>query len=127
MAGIDMAAIVLLFLLQILELLLIGLLAGSTLHPGVLLILSFTELLSTLLYIYIVAIIVQAVMSWIQPGAYNPVTSLIYQLTEPLLRPARRLIPPVSGLDLSPLVVLIILNLVLLAVPHIGRSLLSLL
>jgi len=54
---------------------------------------------------------VQAILSWVQSGAYNPFTVILHQLTEPLLRPARRLLPPVSGLDLSPLIALIGLQL----------------
>ena len=66
-----------------------------------------------------------AIASWIAPGGYNPVLNLLNQLTRPILRPVQRLIRPVSGLDLSPLVALIILNLLLLAIPHINRALMG--
>jgi YggT family protein len=46
------------------------------------------------------------VLSWINPGAHNPATSLIYSITEPVLMPARKMLPPMSGLDLSPLLVM---------------------
>ncbi|HDO33798.1 MAG TPA: YggT family protein, partial [Chromatiales bacterium] len=45
------------------------------------------------------------------PGAYSPVTALLYSLNEPLLAPARRLLPPIGGMDLSPLLVLVALQL----------------
>lgn len=124
--GIDMAAVVLLLLLQFLELLLVSLIAGHGLHIGVLLLLTVSSLLKLLLYIYIIAIIVQAVMSWIQPGSYNPVTALIGQLTAPILNPVRRMLPPVSGMDLSPLITLIVLNLLVMAIPHLERGLYNL-
>ena len=65
-------------------------------------------------YIYIVAILIQVVISWVSPGTYNPMTALIHTITAPLMRPARRMIPPMSGFDLSPLAALIALQLVLI-------------
>jgi YggT family protein len=126
LAGIDMAAVVLLLLLQIVELVLISLIAGGSLHLGVLIIVSGAKLLSLAVYIFIIAIIVQAVLSWIQPASYNPFTVVLYQLTSPILRPIRNLIPTFSGIDLSPLVALVVLNLIVLAIPHVERSLLQL-
>lgn len=121
--GIDMAAVVLLLILQFMELLLVSLIAGRGIPVGVLVLVTITSLIKLLLYIYIIAIIVRAIMSWIQPGAYNPVTALISQLTAPILKPAQRLVPPISGLDLSPLVALIVLNLLVMAIPHLESGL----
>ena len=109
--GIDLAAVVLMFLLQILNLLLIFMLRGVPPGLGSVFILSLAELLSLAINVFLGAIIIQVILSWINPGAYNPLTSLLYSLTEPLLRPARRMIPPVSGIDFSPLIVLIVLQL----------------
>ncbi len=125
--GMDLAAIVLMLLLQMLELFLVGVIVGQAFSlPGVAL-MSIGELLSLAIYVFIFAIIIQIILSWIQPGSYNPVIGLINRLTEPLLAPARRLIPPVSGLDLSPLAVLILLQLtqILLVSPikDMGRML----
>ena len=64
------------------------------------------------IYIFLFSILIQVVMSWINPGAYNPVLSVLYSLNEPLLAPARRMIPPMGGLDLSPIVVMVALQLV---------------
>lgn len=118
-AGIDLAALVLLVLLQVLELVLVHSITGRTLHPGVLLVLAVAQLVSTALLIFIVAIIIQAILSWVQPGAHNPFTMVLYQLTTPVLRPFRRLVPPVSGIDLSPMVALLALYLLLMAVPYL--------
>lgn len=122
-AGIDMSAIVLLFLLKFIELLLTYLLVGSDVHIGVLLIVSVTGLISLALYIYIIGIFIQVIVSWIQPGAYNPVIALLHQLTEPVMRRARRIVPPMSGMDLSPLAAIIVLQLIVMAVPHLERTL----
>jgi YggT family protein len=108
--GIDFAAVVLMLLLQLLSLTLILLLRGQGVPLLTLLFWSLSELVTLAISIYTWAILIQAIISWINPGAYNPVVSLLHALTEPLLRPARRLLPPVSGLDLSPLLVLIALQ-----------------
>ena len=90
---------------------LIALLRDSQISIGALLTLSLAELLGLLLNVFLFAILIQVIVSWINPGAYNPAVSLLYSLTEPVLRPFRRLIPPLSGLDLSPLVALIAIQL----------------
>lgn len=65
---------------------------------------------------------IQAILSWVQPGQYNPATSLLFQLTAPLLAPARRLLPPMSGLDLSPILVIVGLKLAeMLLLPPLTR------
>ncbi len=120
--GVDLAAVVLMLLIQLAVLLLITLLRGMQPHLGVLLIIAIAELLSLLLNVFLVTIIIQVILSWVNPGTYNPVTGLLYNLNEPLLRPARRYIPPISGLDLSPIVVLIGIQLLkmLLIPPLLG-------
>jgi YggT family protein len=109
--GIDLSSLLLMLALQMLALTLITLLRGAALHPVGLLLWSIAELLGLLLNIYMFSILIQVVLSWINPGSYNPAVSLIYSINEPLLAPARRLIPPLSGLDLSPVVVLLGLQL----------------
>ncbi len=61
------------------------------------------EIVRTLLWTYFYAILLYAVLSLIAPGGYSPVQSLLVSLCEPVLRPIRRLIKPIGGLDLSPL------------------------
>ena len=104
---VDSSALVLMLLLQMVALGLIALLRDSQTSIGALLILSLAELLGLLLNVFLFAILIQVIMSWINPGAYNPAVSLLYSLTEPVLRPCRRLIPTFSGIDLSPLLALI--------------------
>jgi YggT family protein len=115
-AGIDLAALLLAYLLQLIELLLVGWLTGR--HPGLsgALILAVGEIFSLMVWIFIISILVQAVMSWVGNQSYNPVSAILYRLNEPLLAPARRLIPPIGGIDLSPIAVLIVLQLLLLLI-----------
>ncbi|WP_206609542.1 YggT family protein [Thiohalobacter thiocyanaticus] len=60
--------------------------------------------------VFIFAILIQAILSWVNPGGYNPALAILYSLTEPVLRPLRGLIPPISGIDLSPLFAILILE-----------------
>ncbi|TDY04144.1 YggT family protein [Thiohalophilus thiocyanatoxydans] len=114
-AGIDFAAVVLLLILKLVEITLISLFPEfPTLAIGGALALAVVELLKLLINVYIFGIIIMAVLSWVSPGTYNPVAGLLHQLMEPVLRPFRRLLPPMGGLDLTPLIALIALWLVML-------------
>ena len=104
--GLDLAAVVLAFALQLLEVLLITLLLNQPLSLGVLLARTVMELAKLLVNIYLWSIIIQVVLSWVNPDPYHPVGRVLTQLTAPLLKPVRRWLPPISGLDLSPMVVI---------------------
>lgn len=108
----DTSALVLMLALQMLALTVIALLRGGQLSIAAMLILAVAELIGLFLNILLFSILIQVVISWVNPGTYNPAVSLLYSLTEPVLRPCRRLIPPMSGIDLSPLVALIAIQLI---------------
>ncbi|MDH5325435.1 MAG: YggT family protein [Gammaproteobacteria bacterium] len=109
--GLDMSSLVLMLLLQALEIFLVKMVQSAPLPMTNLLMLTVAELLQLLIYVYLFSILVQVILSWVNPGGYNPVAAILYALNEPLLGRARRLMPPISGFDLSPIVVLIILQL----------------
>lgn len=125
--GIDMASVVLLLAVQALALLLINLAIGKEIATGALLVLSVGELLSLTLNCYLITILAQVILSWVGPGGHHPISALLYSLNEPVLRPARRLLPPISGIDLSPIVVLFAIQLlkILVVAPifDVGRGL----
>jgi len=127
--GIDMASVVLLIALQATKLLLIAAVQGFGIHPLGLLVLSLAELLSLLINIYFFTILIQVILSWVSPGNYNPAVALLHSLNEPLLGRARRILPPISGFDLSPILVLVGLQLLemLLVAPiqDLGRGLVA--
>lgn len=111
-AGIDWPSIVLLILVQALEIFLLNwMMYGSLPTAAGLIVLTIAKLIQLLIFTYIVAIFVMVIISWLNPGAYNPITIIIQQLTEPIMRPVRRLIPSTGGLDWSPMVVLLLLYL----------------
>lgn len=72
---------------------------------------------------YFMTILIQAIMSWISPNQHSPATALLLTINEPLLRPVRGVLPAIGGLDLSPLVVIIALQVVsrLLPLPGLFR------
>ena len=119
LAGIDMASLVLLLVVVILELLLLSVVANLPLPtlPGMIA-LAVVEVLKLIIYVLLFSVLVLALLSWISQGGYNPVANLLYQITAPVLRPARRLLPPMGGLDLSPMVVMIVLYLLILLLIH---------
>jgi len=118
--GLDVATLLLAYLLTLLQVILVGttitpyevpgLMDGQILGVPSLLLVSMVDLLALGISLFIIAIIIQAVSSWISPGQYNPALFVLATLTDPLLRPARRLLPPISGIDLSPLLVLLALQ-----------------
>ncbi|HIP53256.1 MAG TPA: YggT family protein [Chromatiales bacterium] len=107
LAGLDLASIVLAWLLQAVALLLVGMVLGLGFRPLGALLWAIPALTELVINIFLYGILIQVILSWIAPASHNPAISLLYTLTEPILRPARRLLPPISGLDLSPMLVLI--------------------
>lgn len=107
--GLDLAAIVLAFALQAVEMLLITLLLSQPIGAGGLLLLTVLELLKLLINIYLWGVIIQVALSWFNPDPYHPAARVLAQLTEPVLRPVRRIIPSISGVDLSPMLVVVAL------------------
>lgn len=126
--GLDWSCIILMVALQAIEFSLVSLVAYGASYAFIgLLLLSIAELLKLVIYIFMFVVFVQVILSWISPGSYNPITVLLYQLSEPLLRPARRLLPSTHGIDFSPILVLVFLqlSLILLVKPltDLGRAL----
>ena len=103
----DSAALLLMIVLQLAAITLILLLRGDGISSAVLVIITLATLISLLISVYMFAIIVEVIISWMNPGSYNPVSSLLHSLTNPLLRPIRHLVPPIAGIDLSPLFAII--------------------
>ncbi|MCF7981982.1 MAG: YggT family protein [Pseudomonadales bacterium] len=111
--GIDLSSLVLALIIQIAAICLIFLLLGQNV-PNFLLVTLWAcvGLAASVLNIYFYALIIVIVLSWIAPQSYNPGAILVQQITEPIMRPARNLIPPIGGLDLSPIFIFIAINLI---------------
>lgn len=74
------------------------------------------SLIATILLFYTYALLLYVLLSWVAPGTYSPAAALLNSLCEPILRPIRRIIPPIAGLDLSALFVIIGLQALYIAI-----------
>jgi YggT family protein len=110
----DTASVVVMFLLELIQLVIISQMSQAGFELQFMLLFSLRKLLVTLLMTYFVLIIARVIVSWIGSQSRHPLIPLIYQLTEPVLRPFSKLVPPISGVDLSPLFALIALRFLLL-------------
>jgi YggT family protein len=68
------------------------------------------QLLGTVIHIYVFIIIAVAIISWVNPDPFNPIVRFLYGVTDPVLRPIRRFIPVVGGIDVSPIVAILLLE-----------------
>lgn len=103
----DTSAWVVMLALQMIALALMALVQGFPPTLGWLIVRALAALLELLLNVFLFAILIQVILSWVGPGGYNPVVSMLHSLTEPVLGPCRRLLPPISGMDLSPILALV--------------------
>jgi len=127
--GLDMASLLLAWLWQVayngIALGLSGVLGAVSLAPALLVaLLAALELARMGLYLVMGAVLVAAVFSWVNP--YAPLADVFNTLTRPLLRPFRRVIPPIGGVDLSPLALLLVLQVGLFVVAGLRHNLMPL-
>jgi len=114
--GMDMATILVALALElILTLTLITLSNIEIPAAGMMLLVVLQRLALTIARLFFFLVLVRAILSWVSQGGYHPIAAILTSLTEPLIRPVRRLIPPIGGLDLAPLFVLIGLQALIVA------------
>lgn len=106
----DTATVLVAFVIQYLTIFVLLLIMGRTAGIVPIAVTSIVNLILLSLRLFIFAIIVRVVLSWIAPQSYNPALAIINTLTDGILRPVRRFIPPLGGLDLSPLFAIIALS-----------------
>lgn len=107
---VDTASLVLMLAVQGLDLYLVSVLQRVSIGPASLLVAAFVQLLDLLYNIFFYSILISVVLSWVAPRGHNPAVALLHGLTEPLLRSFRRVLPPLGGVDLSPLLALVVLQ-----------------
>ncbi len=103
----DTASVVLMLALEIIGIWIISRIGSAAMNIQQIVAFGAIKLMMTLLMTYFFLIIASVIISWIGHRTHHPVVPLVYQLTEPVLRPLRKFIPPIAGLDLSPLFALI--------------------
>lgn len=103
----DSAVLLLLILVTVIKLTLLLSLAGAWPALTGLILLTVAELFSLFIGLFTVTIIIEVLLSWLAPQGYNPVANLIQAINAPLLDPVRKRMPLLGGIDLSPLVVIL--------------------
>jgi len=109
--GIDLSSVLLMLALKAIERVLLIVITGKTAGLGILVIIAIAQLIQLAVYILIGSIMIRIIVSWINPHAayQNPVVMLVSAISDPIMRPFRRLIPPMGGIDFSPMLVIFLL------------------
>jgi len=106
----DTSTVVVTVGIQYLTLLVLLMIRGRMADTISILITTFVELAIQSLNLFFFVILIKIILSWVAPHTHNPATALLSTLAEPVLRPFRRIIPPIGGLDISPIFTIILLQ-----------------
>lgn len=109
--GVDLSTLLLAFTVATLKFIIIPLLNGGDFNVISSLYLGFLYLIKQTGVLLFMLMLVMALMSWVVQG-FNPTQAIFHQLTEPFLKPIRRIVPSIGGLDLSVLIAFLLLNVV---------------
>jgi YggT family protein len=122
--GIDFASLVLALVLNSIFTMLLILIAGFTPDIGITVAWAFIGIVGLFLKIYFWSLIISIIASFVAPFSGNPVLLVVYQILEPLYSRIRRIIPPMGGLDLSPIFIFLAINVVeIMVIGTLGRGL----
>ena len=120
LAGLDLPTFLLAWIVQALGLWAQAAIGGAEPNALPLVLVALVDLLRYSLYILVAAIVIQVVFSWINP--YTAVAPVVDVMTRPFVRPLRRFVPPIGNFDLTPLVLLIIIQVILIVVWHLRQA-----
>jgi YggT family protein len=110
--GIDFATLIAIIALTCIKITLVMFISLHKLPaPAGLLIWSVGEIFALTINLFFYAILMSVILSWVAPLSHSPLAPIIMRLTEPLMRPMRRMIPPIAGFDITPIPVMIGLQL----------------
>ena len=115
--GIDLPTLVVIFALECVATLLLYAILRFVPTIDVFLTAVLLRLVVLTLWLYWTALLIYVVMSWLANDGYNPNAATLYDFVQPLLRPLRRIMPPIAGFDMSPVIVMILLMAVIYALP----------
>ncbi|MDP2066106.1 MAG: YggT family protein [Burkholderiaceae bacterium] len=118
----DLASLVAVFLLELAQFTLLWLIAGGTVHFGGVLVLAVFGVARLAVSGITALLVVAVILSWVQSN--SPLASIVERLAAPILRPFRRMIPLVGGIDLSPLAVLVLLQVAAMVLAELQRQVL---
>ena len=117
LAGLDLATLLLAWVLQGVAIWIKASIVGAEPSLPAIAAIAALDLLRYSLYILVFAILVQVIFSWINP--YAPMAPVFNAMTGPFLRPLRRFIPPLGGIDLTPLVLLVVIQIILIVLANL--------
>jgi YggT family protein len=122
-AGVDIASLVLALLLQIIGIAAVFLIRyGALPSLGLLFMGGVLGVIALLVKIYFFALLAMIILSWVAQGSNHPAIYLLFQITEPVMAPVRKLLPPMGGIDFSPILVFVLINVVQIALQHMAAS-----
>jgi YggT family protein len=107
--GIDVASLVLAWIVATLKIFVIQLITAKSGLFLLALLLAIPAIVDLFFNIFLFSILIMVILSWVSPGGYNPAIGLLYSLTDPVMKPFRKMIPPMGGLDLSPMIVMVVI------------------
>lgn len=107
---IDTSTILVAYVIQYLTILVLLAISGNMVPTVPILITTLIELAILSLNLFFFVILIKIILSWVAPTTYNYATALLTTMAEPVLRPFRRMIPPIGGLDISPIFAIILLQ-----------------
>ena len=121
--GIDLASLILALLVQWAAMQAVASMAGlGLLNPLQVLTWALVGVLSLTVNIFFWGMIIMIIVSWVAPQSYHPALLLLRQLVEPVMAPFRRVIPPMGGLDISPIFAFLALNVVQILIRHMAGA-----
>lgn len=111
--GIDFATLIIIFLLTAIKLALVCFIRFKTAPflPGLML-WCVGDILKLVVNVYFFSVLIMVISSWVAPMSHSPVLEIIRQITWPIMRPFKRIIPPLGGMDITPIFVILALQLV---------------
>ena len=119
----DPAVVLLAIGTQLLAIVAVLLFADFTLpNPLTLLAWSVVGLAALILQLYFIALIAMIVLSWVAQGSHHPAIFLLHQITEPVMAPFRSLLPNMGGIDFSPILLFVLINIIQIALRHMAAS-----
>mgnify|MGYP003625703425 CR=1 FL=1 len=123
LGGIDVASLILALLLQMAGIVAM-LLLNNVAPPNILQLLVWSVLgvVALIVNIYFFALLAMIILSWVAPGSQHPAIYLLFQITEPVMAPFRKALPSMGGLDFSPILLFILINVIQIALRHMAAG-----
>jgi len=123
LGGLDLSSLLLALILQMAAIMVLLALNGvGPPNVGLLLVWSLLAILGLMVNLYFFALLAMIILGWVAPTSRHPALLLLFQLTEPVMAPFRKMLPNMGGLDFSPILVFILINIIQIALRHMAAG-----